>query len=134
MQMNAEIKAQWLTALRGGEYTQGYNYLRNCDGEFCCLGVLSDLAVKGDESFSWNQEYEGDAYYVKHESDMLNRHYLPDVVGDWAGLDCETFSGQGYIKVDNAMTNGEYLRFSLAELNDDGLTFEQIADVIDYFL
>lgn len=133
MQMNAEIKAQWLTALRGGEYTQGRNYLRNCDGEFCCLGVLSDLAVKGDESFSWNQEYEGDAYYVKHESDMLNRHYLPEVVADWAGLD-ETFSGQGIIETRHYNRHGKPLRISLSGLNDSGLTFEQIADVIDYFL
>lgn len=39
----------WTTALESGEYTQGKGYLRkSVDGEdeFCCLGVLCDIAIK----------------------------------------------------------------------------------------
>lgn len=35
----------WLAALRSGEYKQGKNKLRT-DGDFCCLGVLCDVAAK----------------------------------------------------------------------------------------
>ena len=48
--MNKEVKQQWVAALRSGEYKQGKNALRRQyegeDAEFCCLGVLCDLAVK----------------------------------------------------------------------------------------
>lgn len=41
--MKAVWKKRWLKALRSGEYKQGVGYLKNGD-EFCCLGVLCDLA------------------------------------------------------------------------------------------
>jgi hypothetical protein len=43
-----DIKETWLTALRSGEYKQGYNtlYDKYEDG-YCCLGVL-EKAVLGD--------------------------------------------------------------------------------------
>ncbi len=49
--MNPEVKARWVAALRGGEYTQdkytqGKSSLRNKYDELCCLGVLCDLAGK----------------------------------------------------------------------------------------
>jgi len=48
--MNPEVKAQWIEALESGEYTQGRGALTKVgpDGSrsHCCLGVLTDLAVK----------------------------------------------------------------------------------------
>lgn len=38
--MNAELKQQWVEALRSGKYQQGVGRLRTKDGEYCCLGVL----------------------------------------------------------------------------------------------
>lgn len=43
--MNQEIKAQWVAALRSGEYKQGTGVLQ-CDDEYCCLGILCVLARK----------------------------------------------------------------------------------------
>ena len=43
--MHQEVKQQWVTALRSGEYAQGNGHLRK-DDEYCCLGVLCDIAVK----------------------------------------------------------------------------------------
>ena len=37
--MNKELKEKWLTALRSGEYKQGFNYLKKDDCH-CALGVL----------------------------------------------------------------------------------------------
>jgi hypothetical protein len=46
--MNPNIKAQWVEALRSGEYQQGSGMLKYYDDEidearFCCLGVLCDI-------------------------------------------------------------------------------------------
>lgn len=43
--MPNDIVKEWVKALRSGEYTQGRSYLRRADN-FCCLGVLCDLAVE----------------------------------------------------------------------------------------
>ena len=42
--MNKEIKAEWVKALRSGEYKQGGGALHRGD-HFCCLGVLCDIAI-----------------------------------------------------------------------------------------
>ena len=38
--MDKDVKQQWLTALRSGEYKQCIGELKNSSGEHCCLGVL----------------------------------------------------------------------------------------------
>lgn len=40
-----DVAKEWVKALRSGEYTQGREWLRRSDN-FCCLGVLCDLAVE----------------------------------------------------------------------------------------
>lgn len=60
--MNPEVKALWIEALRSGKYQQGQGALRRIsDGggpdQFCCLGVLCDLAPT--ELGSWfSAEFE----------------------------------------------------------------------------
>lgn len=41
-----QLKQDWLTALRSGEYEQGEGRLRTMVGEYCCIGVLADILVK----------------------------------------------------------------------------------------
>jgi len=42
--MDPEVKANWLKALRSGEYEQGRSLLYNAvDGKYCCLGVLAKI-------------------------------------------------------------------------------------------
>jgi hypothetical protein len=45
-QMDAELKAKWIAALRGGEFKQTTGWLKDERG-YCCLGVL--CVVKGIE-------------------------------------------------------------------------------------
>lgn len=49
--MNAELKAKWVKALRGGEYRQSKFALKDSQG-YCCLGVLAEVA--GIEMASYN--------------------------------------------------------------------------------
>ncbi len=104
--MNQDIKQRWVAALRSGEYLQGRNALRQ-DGAFCCLGVLCDLHAK-ETGNAWTG---------------LENHYfgasgaLPPEVRDWAGLS----------RGNPEMGKGK----SLAGINDSGVSFSHIADLIE---
>ena len=48
MAMAPELKAQWIAALRSGEYTQGRHALNPAPGYYCCLGVLCMVLGRPD--------------------------------------------------------------------------------------
>lgn len=85
--MNPEIKAEWIAALRSGDYTQGAFVLRSAKDEYCCLGVLCELAVK-HEVIAPAVPYESAAGEYKYgDGEDWSTATLPKSVQDWAGLD-----------------------------------------------
>lgn len=136
--MNQEIKAKWIAALRSGEYKQTRFVLNDKTG-MCCLGVLCDLHNKEEElewTFNPVDVIKG-APELKGKSIGFsgNSCVVPNaVVCEWAGL----AENNPYLLsiAKHVMSNGEEITCSatLAELNDAGLTFDQMADVINYFL
>jgi hypothetical protein len=119
MNMRTEIKNKWVSALRSGEYKQTFDTLRDNYG-FCCLGVLCDLYIDQSEDFTeeqrsyWNNAHE---FLVAKDPNYDNEvAVLPASVMNWAGMK----TSDGTIGLD-----------SLASLNDQGMEFDQIADVID---
>ena len=118
--MNTTIKSQWIAALRSGDYKQGRGWLRT-DNYYCCLGVLCDLHSKANPDYreSWRlvDDYgTEDCYFYGEALPFL----LPNVVQRWAGIGCSN----PYITV-----KGNF--WTLARLNDEGCTFEQIAKHIE---
>lgn len=105
--MYKDIKAKWVYALRSGDYEQGLGKLRK-DDKFCCLGVLCDIHSK-ETGTEWIKE--------KYFKNIL---LLPDIVVFWANLKTET---------PNVYVNKN--RNSLVELNDNRMTFLEIADLIE---
>ena len=127
--MDPEIKKQWVEALRSGKYYQGRSALRQVDTEdpnnvstYCCLGVLCDLALKADAPGvkDWTYDVSGECG-IKCVSGYYST-YLPDEVQKWAGLE-----------VENPMVEKPTGR-NLAEMNDRGDNFFQIAKVIEEVL
>lgn len=129
--MNSEIKTKWLAALRGGKYKQGQQVLHNTDDNtYCCLGVLCEvmglrkiprpIVIDNEKGISVN----GVDYVHETSEEVLskNERVLPSSLASMLGNE-----GQ------NPMV--EYVvgetRRSLAELNDHGWSFEQIADIIE---
>lgn len=108
--MNPEIKAEWVAALRSGEYKQGKRYLRSVDEEFCCLGVLCDLYAKDQGVDDWSIDVMG------RYGDELP---APEVA-TWAALD---------VYDPQITVNGKTGCCSMH--NDNGATFAQIADAIE---
>jgi len=129
--MKADVKAEWVAALRSGDYKQGKSYLHRAiaapAGEtYCCLGVLSELAYrKGVVDRRLGPD--GTLFVYGEESTGL----LPPEVATWAGLDDNSWPStvmlNGYVSPRNE-------NHSLVGLNDDGRPFSEIADIIEEYL
>ena len=90
--MDAELKARWVEALRSGKYKQGRGVLRSLNDEFCCLGVLCDVAgvewvpssnsgecayaaiFEGDDSVLMLPRELGRRLASPHQVDLSNRN------------------------------------------------------------
>lgn len=112
MAMNPEVKAEWVKALRSGEYKQTKNLLHRVDGGYCCLGVLCELAVKAGiiDAAARDPEDPQVWYYDLEEC------IIPLSVERWAGLDGPAES----------IVTGSLMTF-----NDKGKDFAFIANVIE---
>jgi hypothetical protein len=105
--VRADIKELWVAALESGEYRQGEKAL-HYENWHCCLGVLCDLHAQETGSEWENRTVGGRSYLGESE-------VLPPEVTVWAGLDS-----------DNPTVDDLYL----ADLNDDGTPFPNIAQLI----
>lgn len=116
--MKTKYKRKWIKALRSGKYKQGTDYLKRGD-EFCCLGVLCDL-VKDELGADWE----------------IQRIYHSDFVGEFLGCDNELPDDVAEL-VGLSDVVGSYRALfgnkprSLAQDNDSGKTFKQIANIIE---
>jgi hypothetical protein len=108
--MNKRVKRLWIKALRSGRFKQtGGQLCRTVIGEkfHCCLGVLEELAVAHGVIPFYN------------ETDGA----LDSATRKWAGLDDIDPQLGPYRKSKRAAT-----------LNDDGKSFNYIADRIEKYL
>lgn len=111
--LNDHAKA-WVAALRSGKYKQAQGVLHNYHG-YCCLGVACELYRQDTGNGSWHSARE----YIFVDDDDYENAVLTRRVADWLGLNVE---------IDSVvhLPSGD----SLAHMNDNGYTFEQIADAI----
>lgn len=147
--MNPVVKALWVEALRSGEFTQGAGSLAAYDEaerlEHCCLGVLCELAKREGVNVDRVEpvplattSVEGLPIAFDHSTSLL-----PRVVRDWAGL--STDDGQlleetrlvdddgNLVDHDNQEVTEYSYSATLAELNDEGHNFAEIADIIEKY-
>lgn len=123
--MDKKVQKLWTNALSSGEYKQITGRLRNSQG-YCPLGVLCDL-YRGDRGGEWVRDPRD--YYGISYGFSINRvpysNYLPLDVSMWSGLTaCDPFFF--HEKKERIVT--------LSSLNDAGVTFPEIAEIIDRFL
>lgn len=107
--MNPSIKQIWLNALRSGKYEQGQSSLHE-DGKFCCLGVLTDLYIR-ETNQEW-EEYSGNTFAFHDDPSFLSH-----AVKEWAGLHLAWIDDR-----------------PLSTINDEGASFEEIANLIEEHL
>lgn len=123
--MKPEIKELWLAELRSGKRTQGQGALRTRSGRECCLGVLCDIAVgRGIGRWEYDEGSNAQRFVSLDDPDDWAVGVLPESVQDWAGVNS---SDPFVIDVVGA-------RLRLSVRNDRGLTFAEIADMIERYL
>jgi hypothetical protein len=110
-----DIKSRWTAALRSGRFKQGTGFLRTNNEKYCCLGVLCQLAVEAGVDVKVTTPEFGPKRYTYDGRVGL----LPTSVQKWAGLD----TGGPRAGVE-----------SLTNLNDFGVDFGRIAELIDSHL
>lgn len=124
--MNPEIKAQWVTDLKSGEYTQGKDLLTlvQLDGteKNCCLGVLCQQAVKAGVVSRVATKVHGEVFYGDGDPDDVSSAVLPHSVVEWAGLG----SGNPTLIHDGGPAGASYYNDS-----NPSYSFDVIADLID---
>lgn len=108
--MNQELKTRWVAALRSGEYQQGRAVLRQ-NSQFCCLGVLCDLV----DNTRWRRTDASEIVYT----------YAIDEYPHTAMPPAEVYAAAGLSDDDGS---------TLADANDNGKSFEFIADYIEEHL
>lgn len=153
--MNEEHMNQWLTALRSGEFTQGTSCLAmvtdpdnaendlKSSAEFCCLGVAAYLCESDIRLPRWTNDG-----VVVHQGGVCfdgDTELAPGRVANWLGFPGFDDYGSGEDRVDflpdwggirdrdSLLLRGGFHRMTVSRLNDTGMTFAQIADVLDYF-
>ena len=135
--MNPEIKQKWVNALHSGKYEQGNGKLYSGQG-YCCLGVLCDLYSK-ENNLKW--EFRGDDV-IKTEDEVVpsefqdcdyfyfdgESEFLPESVKEWAQLSAN--NPQVKVKLEDK-EDARFYFDEIANLNDAGYSFTQLAEIID---
>lgn len=115
---NTEVIEQWVAALESGEYEQGRQFLRNGD-EFCCLGILCELAVADGAIPAPEIDSSGLRSYGTAQGGRM-QSVLP--------VEVQTYLGT--LSCDPAVTSAGGANTTLSVLNDGGVSFSEIAKVI----
>ena len=156
MRLDPEVRDEWIEALLSGEYPQGMRMLVTPEGEFCCLGVYCDvfkvpsiIATREIPGFNGHETRHADVRVFgqtenglfgtftfipsNHAPSLYDRH--GNKVGEFFGSEpIADMVAQGKERNFEDGIEPYSLPVSLPDLNDRGLTFVQIADVIRYFL
>lgn len=136
------LRAELVKVLRSDQYVQGQNCLRtlsldDTDDQFCCLGVACDLV----DSTAWVKRPAHDRWIYENESMSLLTHDVMTLYGfleidgqfEWASLPT-TLAASLHKKYGDGCvfeTCNESNISSLVALNDAGVSFSEIADVIE---
>jgi hypothetical protein len=110
-------------------------------GKYCCLGVLCELAVADNVIGPATLTDFEDYYEYVHDS-----FDLPSVVSHWSGAHSasdditigmikEKFGGElfGLSPADESGGFHDYACVELAALNDSGVSFDMIANIIEEY-
>ena len=107
--MNVANWRKWVEALRSTKYEQCSGKLRNEEGKYCVLGVGCDISGVS----TWEERSDG-PFGFEYDGSIGS---LPSSVSEWLGIS----------RVCSPFVSGR----SLINLNDSGMSFVEIADIIE---
>lgn len=125
------IFTEWLAALRSDEYNQLKGHLGNTNSSFCCLGILCTIwpeqllvEIDGNDNILFNSE-GGVLPFAIHEELQLS----PTGSFYFSKIDSSLQTNIEKYDVDGDLVFNDIC--SLSALNDHGMPFKEIADVIE---
>ena len=123
--MNRENMLTWIEALESGEYPQTQRVLHDGKG-FCCLGVLCDI-----NNVEWKRDSLGNFFYL----DTKEHGGLPGpTIMSWLDIDLQELripvSSLTHEQWQRLGLLGESPRASVANMNDQGFSFAEIAAIL----
>ena len=140
------LKAKWIKALRSGDYKQGTDCLRSNTNQYCCLGVACDLidpalwADGGADRWEWDGIEDNlpqsavvlEATGIEMPINLMvlveELYRLDQLQPRKDGLAWEVY----FTRTDTYFaTASEDHGIILATLNDNGITFDTIAQLIE---
>ncbi len=131
--MNFQVKKWWVEWLRDPANKQGNNSLLSNLG-YCCLGGLCQI-FKDKHPDNKLANWEPTCHPSGKKTFLGQDEVLPKEVRDWAGL--QTALG-ALVTITNELKEKYQLqstfqegRYTLVELNDAGVPFSVIADIIE---
>jgi hypothetical protein len=110
--MRKEVAELWVKELRSGYWKQGKYFLEH-SGTYDVMGILANIAATFGICDHIAGKYAGKIHFL--DGKMLQ---LPQSVVKWAGMKSDI----GEMRT---------LKYSLAEYNDQGMSFEKLADCIE---
>jgi hypothetical protein len=131
--LSPEVKERWIEALLSGNYLQTIQKLKATISDdkvgYCCLGVLCEI-----ENVPNRRVYDNINNRDRFEFEFNDQFFSNSSLDfGWAQKRGMNSSIGEFVIFFELFGEKFYQVLSLASLNDDGFTFEQIADVIDYF-
>lgn len=111
----------WIRALRSGSYEQGSSFLKR-DGRYCCLGVACEVAGLAEKEAASNKLVDTEPITTTADERIA--------VFSFFGHDSDTHLPiplREMIDMDGAFQS------RLTERNDEGSSFEEIADLIEQY-
>lgn len=124
----AEARDLWIKELRNTIKKQGTKVLHAVEGRnhtYCCLGIACELAIKCGIKLTKTK-----VFATINQKDVIVYNAvgissLPEEVKEWLGLRNRLGSF-----IEKKKIAGRYVQ-SLAEANDKGCTFKEIADFLE---
>ena len=123
-------RKEWVAQLRSGKYAQVKNHLHQGEG-YCCLGVLCDIV----DSKLWKPSESSSVFSFNGVSIMTPPRMesfefgLRRSNGTFEPNDA-FFEKFPKVAVSEAWRN--FKSIALTDLNDEGFSFAEIADIIEY--
>ena len=122
IRIRSDFREEWLTRLRSGAYHQTMKRLHKVvkgQHSFCCLGLMCDIATVTLPDAKWGDLLPGYTDVLFYSDGDAGRGIMPpdSLIRRWFPKD---------------HAKAELFTSRLALCNDDGFSFEQIADLIEF--
>lgn len=113
------LQTQWLADLRSGKYKQTTTYLHDANG-FCCLGIATEITCGLAPVKVTKMDHVREYPDLVSSLDDITRILLPEQIVKKMKFRTRAGDSRDSLSIS-----------ALSELNDDGVSFSEIADLVE---